>query len=178
MYVGIKNLNIFNHKTPGAIMGAFSYILAAIMMELTTLSPLLLHNRLEMVFIRDLPRTPGGLHPPTTHRRRLLAQGSRRAASLISPVNTTENNLIPTFGQQLHLHLSDVDIYTIAPNSRIPHYVRHWTTEPFHLNTAVQEEFGHIHYPPLQPQNYHSSSHNTNSTTSPAHKTYQCYHIC
>ena len=178
MYVGIKNLNIFNHKTPGTIMGAFSFILAAIMMASTTPSPVLLRNRLEMVFIRDPPCTPGGLHPPTTHRRRLLTQGSRRATSLTSPVRTTENNLIPTFGQQLHLLLSDVDNYTIAPNPRIPHYVRHWTPEPFQLNTALQEEFGPTHYPPLRPQNYTTPHHTTQPQHLLTHIThYQCYHI-
>ena len=35
MYVGIRNMNIFNHKRPGAIMGAFSSILAAIIIGLT-----------------------------------------------------------------------------------------------------------------------------------------------
>ncbi len=42
MYVGIRNMNIFNHKTQGTIMGAFSSILTAIMMGLMTPSPFLL----------------------------------------------------------------------------------------------------------------------------------------
>ena len=57
-------------------------------------------------------------------------------------------------------------------------YVRHRTTEPFHLTTDVQEEFGHTHYPSLRPQNYTSLHHTTQTQHLLPHIThYLWYHI-